>query len=410
MNRPLRRPGYPWPGQFGLGPQTVDEIVRRLNERPSGPPPRQQLGIRWVSPITDGQFQNLIDDSIVGPSEENRLFIAQEQRLSDDEVNGYCPSMWVQWAESDTESDNQTKYSIDVDNEPFKVYFPQFAWMRTTSASVQADRLRMVNRMLSAYGTNLAQFGARTGARVPVFFNPRTGNWEVIALTETLPDHFVGVYKGTADGTNILPAVYNAVDDDWQMGYGYVKPFANKDLSFAFHTLPPTAADGIKSELLDNFLIPVFNWTDAPILRDIPYLYWLDTSSGFYMVVKQLEMLTVTVPDLPLSGNGLEHGESTPCTIDGTSTVIDVYNQGQYVFSGSKANVIWSNTNKRFEIVNAFSATKIRGTIVGSFSGNSSYPSSLVSSISPLDGHIHPSPGLGYYVQPVFQLSLELLL
>ena len=393
MTRPLRRPGYPWPGQFGLGPQTVDEIVRRLNERPSGPPPRQQLGIRWVRPISDEEFQGLVDDSIVGPSEENRLFIAQEQRLSGDEVNGYCPSMWVHWVETDTEDDGQDDYDLDIHFNAFKVYFPMYSWMRSSNATLQANRVRLINRLMSAFGGSLnpGDFGLRTRARFPVFFNPRTGNWEAIALTETLPDHFIGVYDDFSDGPHILPAEYNSTDSEWRMGYGYVQPLVNKELDYPFHTSPPTTADGITSEYIDDLPMLVMNWTEMPIVRGVAHLYWLDMSSGFYLVVKQLDMFTVTIPTTPWNDVvGLEHADTRPINMEGTTFSIDVYNPGEFIHAGAEANVMWSYSNKRFEVIQAFSATKIRATINATSPGSSRPYSELVSPFG-LDGHLSSS-------------------
>ena len=259
MTRPLRRPGYPWPGQFGLGPQSVDEIVRRLNQRPSGPPPRRHLGIRWVRPLTGAEFQTLKDNSIAGPSEENYQDILQAQRLSDDEVNAYSPSMWVRWVESDTEADDQASYSIDYNDDAFKVYFPMFAWARDTNAAAQANHMRLLRRHLMSKGEK---------GRFPVAFNPKTGNWECISLTEAMPTHIWA--KPT---TAIAAAVTEGGITTF--GSGGAKYWVNKQITPTVQNEDMAAPDN---------LINVYNWTGEILKQDQPYYFWLDVESGKYMV------------------------------------------------------------------------------------------------------------------------------
>ena len=396
MTRSIRRPGYPWPGQFGLGPQSVDEIVRRMNARPLGDAPRTQLGIRWVSPITDAQFETLKDDSVVGPSEENRLFIAQENRLSGDDVNGYCPSFWVRWAESDTESDNQAKYELDIEQQPFKVYMPQYAWMRNSNAALQASYLKVINRILSVHGGSSGSgWGLRSHARIPVFFNPRTGNWECVALTETLPSHIIGRPVRT-----ILPAETDAGTGVMTFGADYVNVLVNKDTAYTVPTIAPSSPTGITAEYQDpspsvaaSFL--VFNWTDVPLEKDIPHVFWLDASSGFYLVDKQLDMVQAVVY------NDIEHDASGRCDLDDSSGVslLSVYNPREKLWSGAKVTIIWCKTKSRYQVVQAWSATKIHATVSSTANANSTGSVSMAS-VVPLNGHYVPPANPVIYMPP----------
>lgn len=382
MSRPLRRPGYPWPGQFGLGPQTVDEIVRRLNERPLGDPPQVQPGIRWVRPVSNSEFDDIQDDELAGPSDENDLEFAQAQRLSGDEVNPYSPSIWAVWTDSDTESDDQTAYSPDYNNEPIKIHFPMFAWARNANATTQARQARLFKRILRSrtFGGAVGPNGMQDSIRFPVFFNPRSGKWECLSITDSLPSRIIG------RPVNTIPPVAIDGDGDLVFGDSFAEVLLNKTLSYPTQSWP-SGPEFTGVSLEHEFVpltFPVFNWTDAPLEKNVPHSFWLDSSSGYYLVDKQLDMVEVT------HTVDVEHGASANCTIVGTADVIPVHNPLQRLWSGAEASVIWNKTKQRYEIVKNWSATLIRAQIQTQANPNSTGTLNYTT-VVPLDGHYAPT-------------------
>lgn len=270
MNRPLKRPGHPWPGQGGISPQTLDELIRRANNPKADQLPVLPVEIRWFRPMSDAEFeasqyatgQDPTDDKPIDPLDENTLGLRALNRLTGDDVVAYCPSMWCFWVESDVEADAQDTFKMDPMERPIEVYFPMYSWTRNESVPAANDKnISIIRRVLMS---------KRDKGKFPAMFNKRTGRWECISLTEAMPPNIWAI-----PSTTIPPATKIGATGR-EMSRGIATFWVNEQID-------PDVINNIVPS--PNNSIHVYNWlTETSLKSGEVYLFWLDVQTGYYMV------------------------------------------------------------------------------------------------------------------------------
>lgn len=270
MNRPLKRPGHPWPGQGGISPQTLDELIRRANNPKADQMPVLPVEIRWFRPMSDAEFEasqyptgeDPTDDKPIDPLDENTLGLRDLNRLTGDDVIAYCPSMWCFWVESDVESTTQDTFKMDPMERPIEVYFPMYSWTRNEAVPAANEKnISIIRRVLMS---------KRDKGKFPAMFNKRTGRWECISLTEAMPPNIWAIPSTTIPPATKIGATAR------EMTSGMATFWVNEQIA------PDVINDVIASP---NSTIRVYNWlTETSLESGEVYLFWLDVQTGYYMV------------------------------------------------------------------------------------------------------------------------------
>lgn len=289
MNRPLKRPPHPSSGEAAIGPQTMDEIIRRLNQSQGVQLPKQGLQLRWFRPLSDDEFgdkqaavnQPATDDKPILFDDENLLHFRDLNRYSGEDVPAYCPSMWCMWVESDVEASDQAPLDMDPMERCIEVYFPMYAWARNNAnAEASQKNVEILKRILMS---------KRDKGRFPAAFNTRTGRWECVSLTEALPAQIWAIPSTT------IPPADKIGGTARELKSGLAKFWVNDALG------TPIVHDVLQDP--DN-TTTVYNWlTETSLESGEVYLFWLDVTTGYYMVDQmaeaQSDMIVAEVTESP---------------------------------------------------------------------------------------------------------------
>lgn len=131
----------------------------------------------------------------------------------------------------------------------------------------------------------------------------------------------------------------------------------------------------------EAYVVGIFG-DELPDDDEVIPVFWHD--ENWWTAYRKSSSLILVTADADI-----EHNATGTCSVVGDTTDYQVFNGREKLWQGAEALIGWNKTSARWQVVQAFSATRIRGTVQTSniTPGNTGTLGSLV----PINGHFAPT-------------------